>query len=352
MRKATILIMGLANIGEALQIAFRYEKKIYKVNLFICLLIYTYTGYKLFIETSLLNYYAHPAVKILTFFYFSVSLLFIEMIFVEFNLKNKINFSTSAFFKKTNLILILTKKKYITSNKNEIFEKKTENKLSLNNKKIEHLEKQFISKLKNIDNKFNKNEIFEKKIENKLSLNNEKFEHLEKRFTSKLKNIDNKLSLNNEKIIYVEKELFFNNEKFISLEKSVEKLKNKVFEPKIIKHKNIKGIKNLFTEFKEDLFENLEIKNFIGYLFINPYKNRIQKKQLLPQEKDNIISILILLINAKKIERNILLAHTLLNEYLELSITCKTLNNYYNDNHCSLTNYKRLEVLKNRISEI
>lgn len=284
------LLLGLSFKYKSFKNEFLKNNKHFKVILIPYLLLLIFLGYQLFSRRSNINFFGYTLSIIFFVLYLLAIYALIKMILVEFGIikKNKLH---SKFLNSSRQQFELSEKKYFKPNDTTklqdevvILNKKTSN----NNESIKSVKDDLIKANKNHTD-FIKNE-----FEPTRNLLNK---------TTKRTNI-------------IEEQIF-------------PKEKIKIYCSQ-------KDIKSIFMEYKKDLFENLDVHNFMKYMFEG--SNKLGASNLYDDEKNNILAIMTLLIEKEKIDGNNSLLYKLTKPYLKFNIKLRMFGINIKKRKYSLTN--------------
>lgn len=281
-----------------------------RIMLSLYLITYYILGFHLFYKEDI--YLISPSTRIVFgLIYFAFSYFVICSILMELGLKKKTDLKSSQLYQKLLNIVYVQQEKY---NLNKI--KTEEEKLFVEIKST-------VLKAKKDFNLFNNISIKQQENSNQIDLLKSKTGDLEVDFSF----LKSNQIVTEKKVAIIEEQIFI--------------------KEKIIYYCSLKDIKALFLEYRNDLFENLDVSNFIKYMFKGEGEGELNKNVLYEDEINNILAIMMLLIQKEKIKTNNSVLFRLSKSYLKLDIKIRMFGININNKAYSLTNDKtEYQILK------
>lgn len=264
------LLMSTKNLFESFKIIICKSEVAQKITLIITLSLYLSMGISIFFYSPISNYLHFKICYISCGIYFLIGLYFLDVILIEFDLRKKYNLNNYKSYNWSLTILELVNDKFNTKSETENFRDKDLG-ISKEQEDIPLIKNDLMESKKNLEY-FIKNEF-------------EPIRHLLKKSVNR--------------ITKIEKHIF-----------PKEKIKINC---------STEEIKSLFWEYKQDLFQNLDVNNFIKYMFQK--ESKISENILYEDEINNILAIMTLLIQEGRIKKNSKsVLYRLAKPYLKLGI--------------------------------
>lgn len=326
MENPASLILGINNIYKYHEKELYNSKIVFKINLVIILVLHLFMLYQLFYNNIIIDFFDHKFGYILFVFYLGYTYLPLDMVLVEFGIWKKSTLNTK-FLNYTKQLLESSEKKYSKPNKITKLQDEVSSIAKKQNTFVEKIEfeplKEFINKkILNIIGTTKSLKYGLTKVENGLLKEYNNHRDFVKNEFEPSRNLSKK---NAKRTTTIEEKIFIRE--------------------KIQFYCSLKDIKSLFLEYRKELFENLDVHNFIKYMLEG--KGEMSENILFDDEINNIIAIMTLLKKEGKINYKISVLFRLSEPYLKLNIKARMFsNNIKNNKYCLTKDETEVQILK------